>query len=190
MKAERLFVSFLILLAAGSMSFFSPSTIYQPFPLIFGVVAFTGYAIKKIFVLDTGVFLTVVSYLFANGGLSLTINNLIVIMVFFFLSIGIWFYARNTLLMSGIRGRCDDESDIGLSKFRRGSINEILNTLLMGFLLSILASVIFLYSSLDMAMGSLVNVLLTVLFSAGALFVTFLIIKLLFSEKIEVGDES
>ncbi|MFW5946084.1 MAG: hypothetical protein ACOCSJ_03710 [Candidatus Natronoplasma sp.] len=131
-----------------------------------------------------------VSYLFASSGLYPTVYNLLVIMLFFFLLIGIWFYARNTLFISGIEGSASDEYNVGLSKFRRSSLNEILTTVLWGSLLSILAFSIMLYSSLGMTMGSLAGTLLMVGLSASVFFITFLMIKLFYLEETRTSYES
>lgn len=180
----------MIFLTAGAMSFFSPSTIYGIFPLIFGIATLIGYILKKLFVFDTGIFFTIVSYMFASSGISPGVYNLLVIMGFFFLLIAIWFYGRNTLLISGIGEIGGDTSDIGLSKFRISSLSEILNTLLMGILLSILASLIGLYSSLGITLSSVLETLLMVILSAAVFFITFFIIKLLSSEEVQIGSES
>ncbi|MEF8832428.1 MAG: hypothetical protein V5A66_02785, partial [Candidatus Thermoplasmatota archaeon] len=172
MKMERWIVSISILLAAGSMTLFSPQNVYRTFPLIFGVVSLTGYVLKRFFIFDTGIFLSVISYLFANSGVPPSVYNLLVIMIFFFLVIGIWFYARNSLLISGFEGVEGDKSDIGLATIRRTSLNEILNTLLIGILLSIVASFLALYSSLEITMGSMLQTLLMVVFSAVVFFIT------------------
>ncbi|MBS3781595.1 MAG: hypothetical protein KGY66_03470 [Candidatus Thermoplasmatota archaeon] len=172
------------------MSLFSPATVYRSFPLIFGLVSVIGYILKKLFVFDTGIFFTIISYLFANSGISPSVYNLLVIMMFFFLLIGIWFYARSTLFISGIEGISSDEYDIGLSMFRRSSLNEILTTILMGVLLSILASFIVLYSSLGITMSSLTETLLMIVLSVSVFFITFLVIKLFSLEKIKTGRDS
>ncbi len=178
MKIERWLISLLIFLTAGTMSLFSPDTVYRTFPLIFGVVSILGYIFKYMFILDTGIFLTVISYLFAVGRLAPTLYNLIMIMTFFFFIIGIWFYARNTLSISGMEGVRNDSYDIGLAEFRRSSLNEIFTTLVIGVLLSLLASFIVLYSSLGIALGTLVETLLMVGLSASVFFIIYLVIKL------------
>ncbi len=190
MKTERWLISILILLVAAAMTLFSPHTIYRTFPLIFGIISLTSYVMKKIFVFDIGIFLTIISYLFASSEVPPTVYNLLVIMLFFFVLIGIWFYGRNTLLISGIESRVSGDSDIGLSEFRRASLTEILNTLLMGVLLSILASFIVLSSSIGMDIGPRLETFLMVGLSAAVFFITFFIIRLLSSQNIRTREES
>jgi len=172
------------------MSLYSQPNIYRIFPLMFGIVSLIGYILKKLFIFDTGIFFTVISYLFANSGLSPTFSNLLLIMVFFFLFIGIWFYARGILFISGVKGVGSDKYDIGLSEFRRSSLSEVLSTILIGVLLSILASFLVLYSSLDITLGSLTETLLLVGLSVSVFFITFLVIKLFSLENVKTGEEA
>jgi len=172
------------------MSLFSPPTVYRILPLIFGLISLIGYILKKLFIFDTGISLTIISYLFASSGLYPTVYNLLEIMLFFFLLIGIWFYARNTLFLSGIKGSGSDKYDVGLSKFRRSSLNEIFTTILSGVLLSLLASFIVLYSSLGITLGSVAETLLMVGLSASVFFIAFLMIKLFSLEEIKTSDGS
>jgi len=188
MKTERWLISILILLVAGAMSLFSPHTVYRIFPLIFGVISLIAYVLKKVYVFDTGIFLTVIAYLFASSNLQPSVYNLLLIMLFFFLSMGIWFYGRNTLLISGIESGVKGKSDIGLSEYRRASLTEILNTLLIGVLLSILASFIVLSSSIGIEMGSRLETLMMVVLSAAVFFIAFIIIRLLSSQDIKTGE--
>ncbi|MEF8873727.1 MAG: hypothetical protein V5A88_03535 [Candidatus Thermoplasmatota archaeon] len=188
MKMESGFLFALILSLTVSMSLFSPQNVYRFFPLIFGVLAIVGYLFKKLFLFDIGIFLSFLFYLFANSGLPFDIYNLLAIMAFFFLMMGIWFYSRNVFLISGIEEVAD--SDGRLSSYKRSSLSEILNTLLMSALLSIVASFIVLYSSLGIAMDSRGETLLMVILSAAVFFITILIVKLLFSQKIKTGSES
>ncbi|MFP4001530.1 MAG: hypothetical protein ACLFSM_06680 [Thermoplasmata archaeon] len=177
-------ISLLILLAAITMSLFSPPTVYRSFPLIFGLISVIGYLSKKLIVFDTGIFLTIISYLFANSGISFSVYNFLVIMIFFFLLLGIWFYARSALLVSDIT-RSDK-----LSEFRLSSLDEIITSILIGALLSLLASFIALYSYLDMVMDSLTETLLMIGLSTSVFFITFLVIKLFSLGNIRTDEES
>ncbi len=190
MKIERGFISLLILLATGSMSLFSTHTFYSILPLIFGVISVTGYAFKKIFIFDAGIFLTFISYMFASSGMPPNFYNLFELISFFFLLIAIWLYARNTFFVSSIKEARTEKFNTGLSKFRRSSLAEILNTLLIAALLSILGSFIVLYSSLGIEIGSMLEALLMVALSSIVFFITFLIIRLLASQNIRTEDRS
>ncbi len=173
-----------------AMTLNSPPTVFRILPLIFGIFSLVGYLLKIFFIFDTGVFLTFISYLFAVSGLPPTVYNLLIIMLFFFLLLGIWFYGRNNLFISGIKVEATDEYDIGLSDFRRSTLSEILNTLIIGLLLSLLASFIVLYSSLEVDLGSIIETLLMVGLSVAVFISTFLVIKLFSSEKIKTEQES
>jgi len=190
MKIEWWFVPILILVTSGVMTLTSPSNVYMVFPLLFGVVSFIGYVMKRFFILDTGIFLMVISYLFSRASAAppVTLFNLLGIMLFFFLSIGLWFYARNILLISGTHRVGIEGSYIGLSTFRKASLIEILNTLLLAVLLSIIASFIAFYSSIGISMGSMLETLVMVVLSATVFLITFLIIRLFSSEKIKIKD--
>jgi len=188
MNIERGLLSALILIVTSSMSLLSPQSIYRFLPLIFGIIASTGYILKRLFIFDTGIFVSILTYLFAVSDLPFDIYNLFGVMGFFFLLIGIWFYTRNILLISGIEEVAGPRAR--LSMYKRSSLGEILNTLLSAAFLSIIASFIVLYSSLGIDMGSLIDLLIVVILSAAVFFITFLIIKLLSSQEIRTENDS
>ncbi len=188
MKMENLSISLLMMLSVGAMSFLSPESTYRFFPLVIGAVSVIGYNLRSLLILDTGIFFTLLSYTLAVSRIAPSLENILMITVFFFLILGMWFYARNTILISDIVKREDPFN--GLSDYKRSSINQILNTLFPAMLLSLIGFVIVFYSSLDMALDQLTESLIVVALSSAVFLVTLSIIKILSSHGEKSKDGS
>lgn len=174
----RVFVSILMILSAALASLTSLHSVYWFFPLIFCIVPLIGYNVRRLLFLDSGIPLLIISYLFVNRVISFTTANLLSIIGFFFLFVGVWFYARNTLLVSGIDEVFESSSDKNVQDFKRSALNDLFGNVVMGFFLAVFAGLIGAYSSLEMGIGANIEIILMVIFSSAVFFILYLLINI------------
>ncbi len=185
MSIRRVFVSSYILLVAFIGSVTALESAYWFLPLIFGFVSVLGYNLKSFFFLDIGIILSIISFLFVNSARPWNLINLILAIIIFFLFLGVWFYVRNLLFISGIENVSCVGSEESLSAFKRSALNDIFKNLFVGGFLAVLASFIGMYSDLGQNIGAEIGLLLMIVFSSTVFFIIYLIIKLLSMEDLE-----
>lgn len=136
-----------------------------------------GFIIKVDFILDSGVLLSVLSFLFVNRGRLHTFSFfvLLVIVSVFFLFMFVWFYSKHVLYYQEIqRG-----SEKAMVSSTPTVLREISSNLIVGALLSVFASLMGIYSSLGIER---VEFLQMVIYSTIVFFIFILVIVLLSKE--------
>ncbi len=141
-----------------------------------------GFYSGKFYVLDSGIFLSIVSYLFVNRGLPMEVFNVFLVGGPFFLFVGVWFYARNTLMVRRIEQAHEKALRGRKSSFRRSALGEIFNNLVFGFFLAMIGSLVGMYSSLDLNLTSDVENILAILFSLLVFFILYQVINVIYSK--------
>lgn len=155
---------------------------YWFFPIFFSLVSLVGFYLGKFYVLDTGILLSIISYLFVNRGFDLNIFNILLVIGPFFLFVGVWFYARNTLTIKLIENVQERSSDNPLSSFRKLALVDIFNNLLLGSFLALIGSILGIHSSLDIGLSSDIESILMVFFSLLVFFMIYIELKVISSE--------
>ncbi|MFP3872273.1 MAG: hypothetical protein ACOCTR_02540 [Candidatus Natronoplasma sp.] len=173
----------LLLLTALAASLISLPSPFWFLPLALISVSIVGLNLGNKSTLDIGVLLSLISYLFVNRGEPLTVSNSLLIILFFFLFIGTWLYARNTLLVDTMESlsEMDKAPDDHLASFRRSSLKDISQNLVIGGFLTILGTFIGMYSSVGTGLGSNLEIILMVIFSASIFFIIYLKLNILSS---------
>ncbi len=167
--------SSIIFLPALFAAFSSLPSIYWYFPLMFISISILGYNLKSFFFLDLGILLSLISYFFVNrGGDPSNLNVLLLTIGTFFLFLGVWFYARNLVLISGIRKRVKNTK-----QFKIAALSDISTDLFIAVFLSLIASFIGMNSFIGVDMSPQMEMLLVVILSFSVFFVIYLIIRLL-----------
>jgi len=139
-------------------------------------------------VIDYGMIITIVSYFLINEGLPLTVLNIIVIVGFLFLLVGIWFFARYLLLLDRIednsRKGSQDEDIISFTRSARMfAVRGIFTNTLLGAFLAIIASLMGSYSSLGRITPGRIEIFLMILFTFFLFLVIYKMISLMVSEE-------
>jgi len=162
-------------------SVFSLHSHYWFLPILFGCFVILAYNLKSIFLLDIGILSSILSLFFVNHGLYPNLLNLSSVIGFFFLFVGIWFYVRNLIYISGIEDNL--VSEIGevdsLVSFKRAVSIDISGRLFIAAFLAIVASLVGMYSPLGIDVSPMVEILLMVAFSSGIFFIVYFIIRAL-----------
>ncbi len=182
---DRTIVSGIIFFPGILAALFSLHSVYWFLPLIFISIPIVGFNLRNFFLLDLGVLLSLFSYFFANRGLNPSeLTVLLLIIGIFFLFLGIWFYARNMLLLSGIERTPGSEKYI--ASFKIAAFTEITGDLFIGALLALIASFIGLNSFMGLEMRAEVEMLLFIVLSSSVFLAMYLIVKLFSLEEEEV----
>lgn len=174
-----------IILAAGLASLLSLPSPYWFFPLLFSSLSLIGFYPGKSYMLDIGIFLSIISYLFVNRGLGMIVPNVLLVIGAFFLFIGVWFYTRNMLTTRRIERTQERNSSEWVSSFRKSALSDISSNLLLGFFLAVIGSLIGMYSSLNLGLTFDIESILMVVFSSAVFFIIYLTLNILSSESTE-----
>jgi len=137
--------------------------------------------------------MTIVSYFLINEGkrrighLPLNTLNIIVIVGFLFLFVGVWFFARYLLLLERIEGSSRKGSqDVDVISFsrdaRKFTVRGIFTNILFGAFLSIIATLMGSYSSLGRITTGRIEVILMIVFTFSLFLVIYKMISLMASE--------
>ena len=174
-----------MILASGLFaSLISMHSIYWFLPLILIVVPVVGFLREILSMIDIGIITTIFFYFFVNRELSLTIINLISIVGFLFLFVGIWFLARYILLLGDIEDNSRKGSRDGhILSFsrdaRKFTVYGILTNIVLGAFLSIIASLMGSYGSLGRVTTGQIETILMIVFSLALFFVIYKMIDLM-----------
>ncbi len=148
------------------------------FPLFFSIVTMVGYLRKKKSVIDVGVVMSIITFYFINSRyLSFSILNVIWIVAFFFLFVGIWIAARYLLWLAALEDSARKGSGgkevLSFSRSARTHVTYgIFTNLLLGVFLSVMASLMSSYASLGMITEGRIETVLMLVFG----FILFLVI--------------
>ncbi len=165
----------MIILAVSSLvGVVSSHSVYWFFPFIFAGMMIFGFVMKIDFILDFGALFSVLSFLFVNRGWlhAFSFSRLLVIIGVFFLYMLVWFYSRGVLYYQEIQKSSQEEE----ASPKPLLLKEISGNLGIGTLLSVLASTMAIYSSLGIARGEFLQM---VIFSTVVFFTFVLAIVLL-----------
>lgn len=159
-------------------------SIYWFFPLIFGIFTLVGYFLKKPFLVDIGIVMTILSYLFINRGMAMGPISLLVVIVVVLLFIGLWFLSRNAMLVRAIRKDADESilSD-ELTPFIRTSSQEILSLVVGCIILSISASMMATNSSLELDFIFKYQKVFIIVFSSLVFLIIYLMLRMFSKDK-------
>ncbi len=153
---------------------------YWFLPLIFSVVPLIGFYSARFVLFDTGILLLVISYLFVNRGFALNLPNILLVIGPFFLFAGVWFSARNKMIITQMKDVIEKKSDDrSMTSFRISSLVVIFNHLFLGAFLAILGSILGMYSSLETGLDPNIQNILMVIFSSLVFFMIYMNIKFL-----------
>ncbi len=177
------------ILASGLFaSLASMHSVYWFLPLIISIVPVIGLMREKNSVISVGIFTTIFFYFFVNRELPLRVVNIILIVGFLFLFVGIWFFARYLLLIRTVednsRKGSKNSDIISFSKSARNfTVYGIFTNVILGAFLSIIASLMGSYSSLGRVTTGRIEVILMIVFTLSLFFVIYKIINLMASEE-------
>ncbi|MFW6064754.1 MAG: hypothetical protein ACOC8Y_04175 [Candidatus Natronoplasma sp.] len=143
---------------------------------------------EKNSVISAGIFATVFLYFFVNRELPLRVVNVLLVVGFLFLFVGIWFFARYLLLLRTIeensRKGSQNSDIISFSRAARNfTVYGIFTNVILGAFLSIIASLMGSYSSLGRITTGRIEVILMIVFTFSLFFVIYKMICLMASEE-------
>lgn len=171
-----------VALLASLISLESP---YWFLPLIFAVGSLIGFYSENLFILDGGILISIISYLFVNRGLAPTISNVLVVVGLFFLFISVWFWARNEVMIGEMEDNIERNAGKRYISFRRDALEEIISNLIIAVFLAIFGSIIAMYSSLEIGLSPDMQSILMVFFSCLVFFIIYLKLNIIYSEDTE-----
>ncbi len=159
------------------------------FPLSFSIVAMVGYLRKKRSVIDVGVVMSMLTYFFINSmNVPFSVLNVIWIVGFFFLFVGIWIAARSLLWLTSLensaRKGSSEKEVLSFSRSARTYVTYgiFTNLLLAGFL-SIMGSLMSAYTSLGRITEGRIETVLMLVFAFLLFLVIYKMIDLLVLEE-------
>ncbi len=179
----------IVILALGLFaSLVSLHSVYWFLPIILSVIPTVGFLREKNSVIDIGIILTILSHFFINRDISLTPLNTLLMVGFLFLFVGIWIFVRYFLLVEKIEDSARKGSQDGcLISFTRSArkftVRGIFTNILLGAVLSIIASLMGSYSSLGRVTTGRIEVVLMIVFTSSLFFVIYKMIGLMASEE-------
>ncbi len=173
------------MMSGGLASLISMHSPYWFFPLIFISISLIGFNLKKSFVLDTGILLSVISYLFVNRGLQLKTLNILYIIGIFFLFVAAWFCAKNTLMVQEMINAFEVPDGERFVSFRRSSLTDLFNNLILSVSIAVIGSFIGIFSSLGGGLSADLEIILMVVFSSLVFFIMYVITNLLSKRRAE-----
>lgn len=174
-----------IMIVGSLASFISLHSPYWFFPLVFFGIAMVGFYSTKHLLLDAGILLAIISYLFVNRGFSMSLLNMLVIVGPFFMFACVWFCARNSMMVKEMRNNIERGSDESLRPYRKSALGEIFNNLVIGAFLAILGSILGLYSSIQINISLNVQIILMIFFSSLVFFMIYVNINFLSSMDVD-----
>lgn len=179
----RIFFSSVIFVVALLTSLLSLHSVYWLFPIIFGMICIVGFNLKSVPLLDIGAVILILFYLFISRGLDLTFTNLVMVTVVFFLLVGTWIISRKVLLVSGIWEGVETKSlSEDLSLLSGFGLDVISINLFFGLVFSLLGSLLAIYSSLGVELGSQMTIPFMLVLSSSAFLLIFITFNLLYQE--------
>jgi len=178
----------LIILASGlSASLVSMHSFYWFLPFLLSIIPTVGFLRKKSSVIDHGIILIILFHFFINRDLSLTVLNILSIVGFLFLFVGVWFFARYLLLLIRIedssRKGSQVEDVISFSReARKFTVHGIFTNVLLGAFLAIIASLMGSYSSLGRLTTGRIETVLMIVFTFSLFLVIYKMLNIMASE--------
>ena len=174
--------SVILLSLVISASLLSLHSEFWYLPLIVSPVSLIGYFKKSPIALDAGIFVLIISYFLINGNVPFNILTLLKLIGLLFLFIIIWSFGRHLMLIDMIEENSIKGPDEGrVNRLRKDTSYQMLGNLLLGAVLSCLASMMGMYGSLETS--GQIETILMVVFSFGLFLSMFIMLKILSSKE-------
>lgn len=173
--------------AAGMVSGVAYSSL---FPLIFAVTIVLGFLRKIPQLIDAGVSLGILSFMFLNRDILPEeelvdgVINLLLIVAILFSFVGIWFFAKYILTVQNIEEKVrrgpKDRAELSYESTARNlAVFEISSNLLVAILLTIGGSLIGIYVSTEPFLAWRTETIMMIVFSVSLFFVIYMMMNIL-----------
>ncbi|MEF8835104.1 MAG: hypothetical protein V5A76_03020 [Candidatus Thermoplasmatota archaeon] len=134
--------------------------------------------------MESGIILSVFSYFVLNMNVDFNLLNLLNLIGILFLFIGIWFFGRYLLLIDKVEANTRKGPEEGyVNRLERATSYKILGNLLLGAVLSTLASVMGMVGFLGLNTSGFIEIILSLVFTTALFFIIYLILNILSSEE-------
>ncbi len=144
--------------------------------MVGGIVSIIGLKFKRVLVIDVGLLISGLFYFYFQHEIPLTYGNIFVIGIMFFLFFGCWLFMRRAVLIDEIERDLVGERDKNLLKeYKNHSVYHYLWVMTLGFIVTILGSLIAVHGFIEDIPAGFVPYLL-VLLSGGVILAIYIVV--------------